>query len=117
MREIKFRAWDGISMQDCGAVDGCPVDFCSGSVWYWEEPTKPIMQFTGLADKNGVEIYEKDIVYIAGLGNCIVEWCNYFAGFTFHSKGDAHSYHEVIEDIEGILGNIHENPELLEATK
>lgn len=73
-----------------------------------------LMQWTGLLDKNGKEIYEGDIVWRIGLGGPsgkrVVEWLenqldehNYHTGF---SLGYRFSEYE-------ILGNIHENPELL----
>lgn len=67
MREIKFRAWDGARM-----LTNCPnlmLDTSYGTP-YWQfgfEEPKPmadtiLMQFTGLHDKSGKEIYEGDIV-------------------------------------------------------
>lgn len=108
-REIKIRAWDNCAekMIIAGFDDGytfikseCGFDvygYDGEEIHYLE-----LMEYTGLKDKNGVEIYEGDIVYIAGHGDTIIE-------FPFIELYEA-SYEN---DIGSIIGNIYENPELL----
>lgn len=113
-RVIKFRAWD-VSENE---IDCCGNERIFG---YHEYMGHPIMQFTGLKDCNGVEIYEGDILRGSyGIpGRLIiapVEFCN--AAFMVMSAGHnpsrcpLHEFLEHVPDAE-IAGNIHQAPELL----
>ena len=110
-REIKFRAWDGEKMLSPDYID-------RKGVAYWRENSIPersekIMQYTGLKDKNGAEIYEGDVIIKTATENSyvsapfVVQWLEKQAGFNV-AKGDHHYYE--------IIGNIYENPELLKAS-
>lgn len=111
MREIKFRAWDSeySIMFDSGVfIEADGAIYESAKRTYDTPNTEialvnfPVMQYVGLKDVGGVEIYEGDIVYLGGYGNYLCE-------FPFLQLYDA-----VMEsDVGLILGNIFQNPELL----
>ncbi len=73
----------------------------------------PVMQFTGLLDKNGKEIYEGDITESQGMtGHIFREEVVFWEGCFCHKTSDNRGHifnpkHEVI------IGNIYENPTLL----
>ncbi len=70
------------------------------------------MQCTGLKDKNGKLIYEGDVVK-NGLHNNLVEWFKggfWLNGFINGAKWNIHQCHQILE----VIGNIYENPELLQ---
>ena len=115
MREIRFRGWDGDKM----TYDGFLVT-SEGGV-YWEGGMKPadleLMQFTGLKDKNGKEIYEGDIVRSEhGDGGPIIEAISW--GVAEFLSGRlalrAWSFLNGKCDTIEVIGNIYENPDLLE---
>lgn len=67
------------------------------------------MQYTGLKDKNGKEIYEGDITTDGDM-ICRVEYD--VPVFTLKSISNGNDYNPFYENLE-VIGNIYENPELL----
>ena len=117
MREIKFRAWDGIRM----TASGIQINAANGVVFVAAD--MPIMQFTGLKDKNGKEIYEGDIANITiGLiekggytERGVMEFNQQSAQFAFLCEDSLFEEPQERPDaftIE-VIGNIYENPELI----
>lgn len=115
MREIKFRAWlPDIQMMNnwMSGVDGGTKENIES---YLDDPDSILMQYTGLKDKNGKEIYEGDIVHFKTKGGnemtYDVRYSDYHAGFK-PTRLTQTNYQEIT-----VIGNIYENPELLTPTK
>lgn len=100
MREIKFRFWKNEEMTHWEEL--AYLDICD---WLNQENIIA-MQFTGLLDKNGKEVYEGDILQIDWLSPAVVVVKWKAQGWSpFIKQGNT--------DWE-VIGNIYENPELLQ---
>lgn len=146
MREIKFRAWNGSKKWMSSTFSLVPTCTLEGDDWggvYVNgqiddnftdlkvyENKWAVMQYTGLKDKNGKEIYEGDIVDARtgpGMDRYIVCFDDLNAGFSlkrpphhgadFPTRLDGFVYYGYAWadnlDKVAVLGNIYENPELL----
>ena len=132
MREIKFRAW---LKEDKKMVNVETMDFTDKSIQYLKrseiinayilrresDDDVELMQYTGLKDKNGKEIYEGDILFFRDENmKYIVVWQD--AAFIIKSI-EIRKYSEKmcwLDDTEiccEIVGNVYENKNLLEENK
>lgn len=130
MREIKFRAWDKerkellrVTLMDfpewwvsCDQTYGqAPSsDYGERNSFRNEDTDRHIlMQYTGLKDKNGKEIYEGDMVANTNKENFAVVWDE--LGWAIDN--DKHHYTGWVPERTEIIGNIYENPELLDLAR
>lgn len=132
MREIKFRAWDKghnvmREIQKMSFKNGKMMTY-KWSMWFGEETLSEPMQYTGLKDKNGKEIYEGDYLTVSGYNYDEPEgdWegevsmnemeigifgicCDTGDKGFFPLREIGGEYRTIYE----VVGNIYENPELL----
>mgnify|MGYP001221606843 CR=1 FL=1 len=143
-REIKFRAWDKVEKE---MIEWSELRKLHASLSYIEESerldARILMQYTGLKDKNGKEIYEGDIVEFSDKW----EWyrCKYGISMMFAKSEEGDRYKKIkaayeaepmerrvvqfdpydsyglskvdLESYWEIIGNIYQNPELLQANE
>lgn len=135
VREMKFRCWDGKRMiYLCDSKNDTSlilnewgweaVDHFSGKyknlVSSWEVDQSVLMQFTGLTDKNGKEIYEGDIINTWAFGTGLIFYWPQMMAFGYADPADPDNNFKwtllrspKIDYKLEIIGNKFENPELL----
>lgn len=141
MREIKFRAWNkhAQTMYEDVMIHGNKIIIAKYNIessgedvliepmtynMNTDPPSWSLMQYTGLKDKSGKEIFESDVVAIPLYGNTIVIWnegvCAFQFAYRAHGKGTSIDgrmtntlYAYKSEKDYEVVGNIHQNPELL----
>jgi uncharacterized phage protein (TIGR01671 family) len=119
MREIKFRAWSKeFGMSPATTVVNMLQVVARKDSHDYPDELMTLMQYTGLKDKNGVEIYEGDVVRRElRLGQELNEVAWTFGGFYLRNiTNDAASvsFHLIKEAELEVIGNIYEKPELLQ---
>lgn len=138
-RVRKFRLWDGKMMllpqELYGDIRNEYALSMYGDVYYFEEESNgqycpatlasktkhgcTIMDFIGLTDKIGKDVYEGDILGEVGDPNCfVVVWDKKYAafGYILQNNGYKEKASEITEDFvkeQQVIGNVFENPELL----
>lgn len=136
MREVKFRAWHTKTkkmyavkgwMQGDYGVPGKFADLCVycvdeyGVTERFADGLTELLQFTGLLDRHGKEIYEGDLIHRPDIGIAmLVRWNEENAGFDLTMK-DPKNFNAVTlwytqathTDYE-VIGNIYEHPELFQ---
>ncbi|MDO8885752.1 YopX family protein [Candidatus Oleimmundimicrobium sp.] len=111
MRKIKFRAWNELTkiMIDLKKITPLALSLDTDGLFIPFSDGLPLMQYTGLIDKNGKEIYESDLLKDnqGDIREVIFEdggfWCKYPNGQKYMPS----------EEFREVIGNVYENSELL----
>ncbi len=137
MREVKFRAWNGTNMEHNVMAGWLGAYYVKGidendsacmSTFNTHLGSSPLMQFTGLKDKGGKEIYEGDVVAHKILPSSVngsptaiqielryeVVWWqgDYSGSWKCRSIAAMPQLMDFAPDLE-VIGNIYENPDLI----
>lgn len=128
MREILFRGkrtdcgewlegnlvqpFRGNQLSSCGIMPKDPKAYCRRVI------PETVGQFTGLTDKNGVKIFEGDVVERVSDGEqAVISWLKYSACFGLSFDGWCCGFDDYDDNLPSdfeVIGNIHDDPGLLE---
>ena len=115
MRELKFRVWSEEDKQyrtdlNVFRLYGGKI-ICTSPAYSLEGDRFDVEQYTGLKDKNGKEIYEGDVLESTWNGDkAVVVWNNVEGEWEHYANFNAYSKYGG----SVVIGNVHENRELLE---
>lgn len=116
-REIKFRVWSESDKEYRADLLSKLIPPFITADYNDEGDRFEIEQYTGFKDKNGKEIYEGDIVEIGKYGKFQIIWNEWACKFDFDKIGKREREEPWLsqdwEQKAEVIGNIHENPELL----
>lgn len=85
----------------------------NGNTTMFEVIPETVGEYTGLKDKNGERIFEGDIVTMPKYGGGRHKSVVYFKNGKFAVNGSNYSFKDICPKNMEIIGNIHDNPELL----
>lgn len=114
MREIKFRGRDGDDWYYGSLfVNECGHTAISAPKSFWMKPVNAdtVGQYTGLKDRGGKEIFEGDIISLQGAYGSNATLVKWHDGM-WCIKKDLPLCHATA--IASVIGNVHDNPNLLE---
>lgn len=146
MREIKFRQWNENDVFSSNKMDYNPVlEYSTGMAtmavdinWLMKKHQSNLMQYTGLKDKNGTEIYEGDILKHRSVVNdpegkilheivaeVVIDkgmtYVNGHINYGFFDEGiEVYEHRALLLHSHGlfeVVGNIYEHKHLLEESK
>lgn len=122
MREIKFRAWHkqqkrmepvkmlGLDHQSLFIRIPSDLDPYHPDRNSWDYNEIELMQYTGLHDKNGKEIYESDVLSVEGYDIGVIEYDK--GCYRLKSSYYLTACEDTSESLFEVIGNIYENPVL-----